>query len=206
MSPALFAPGHYQTAQIHLLETIPPHLHSLLLHLYNGQYSRHISLDSICQTCLKRELRSDKVSGNLLSEHESLRVQGLVLREHVQGTLVFSHSSHAETHLRALHRARQSDYLRFFQSAFHDCSPTGEAAARSKIPLFTNFVHGIGQDEHGSVPGSGCHAIVLDSDPSARVGFDERYSRIVRDWGVTALARMGRIIVSLINDCLFEQN
>jgi hypothetical protein len=41
------------------------------------------------------------------------------------------------------------------------------------------------------------HLLGLDLyNRQGRLGFGERYSRVVRDWGVSALARMGRIIVS----------
>jgi hypothetical protein len=43
------------------------------------------------------------------------------------------------------------------------------------------------------------HLLGLDLyNRQGRLGFGERYSRILRDWGVSAFARMGRIIVSFV--------
>lgn len=46
------------------------------------------------------------------------------------------------------------------------------------------------------------HLLGLDLyNRQGRMGFRERYSRVVRDWGVSALARMGRIVVSWHRRC-----
>ena len=56
---------------------------------------------------------------------------------------------------------------------------TAQFLAPAAIQLISTPIHLLGLDLYNR---------------QGHLGFGERYSRIVRDWGVSALARMGRII------------
>lgn len=58
---------------------------------------------------------------------------------------------------------------------------TAQFLAPAAIQLISTPIHLLGLDLYNR---------------QGRLGFAERYGRVVRDWGVSALARMGRIIVS----------
>jgi hypothetical protein len=58
---------------------------------------------------------------------------------------------------------------------------TAQFVAPAAIQLVSTPIHLLGLDLYNR---------------QGHLGFGERYARVVRDWGVSALARMGRIIVS----------
>jgi hypothetical protein len=59
---------------------------------------------------------------------------------------------------------------------------TAQFLAPAAIQLVSTPIHLLGLDLYNRQGG---------------LGFGKRYSRILRDWGISALARMGRIVVSL---------